>query len=102
MDTLNFASSFIGPCREIILQVTNTESRQKQITPQIRAQNWTIAEGAVALTPEHFVVFDDLLTGGSHFAAMKIVLELHFPGVPISGLFLARRVLPSQTADPGA
>jgi len=38
------------------------------------------------------VVFDDFLTTGSHFRAMTSVLEAEFPGVPITGLFIARRV----------
>jgi hypothetical protein len=46
----------------------------------------------------HIVVFDDLLSGGSHFAAMKIGLSRLFPGVRISGVFLARRVPSNRVA----
>jgi hypothetical protein len=102
IDTLRLASSAINETHELVLQLTNTDSRQKKISPQTRAHNWTLCLDSLRKMPEHFVVFDDLLTGGSHFAAMKIALARKFPGVPVSGLFLARRVLPSQTADPSA
>lgn len=102
IDTLKLASSVITESHELVHQVTNTESRQKNVHPQTRADNWIVRADSLTTMPEHFVVFDDLLTGASHFAAMKIVLARTFPGVPVSGLFLARRVLPSQTADPGA
>ena len=102
IDTLRLASSAIRESHELVLQLNNTESRQKNISPEARAENWTVDAGLLAKTPEHFVIFDDLLTGGSHFAAMKIVLARDFPRVPVSGLFLARRVRPSQTADPSS
>ena len=35
---------------------------------------------------------DDVLTAGSHFRAAKDLLSLNFPGVPVVGLFVARRV----------
>jgi hypothetical protein len=102
MDTLRFAGTHVRESRELILQVTNSESRQKDFSPSMRAHNWTINLSSLAQVPQHVVVFDDLLTGGSHFAAMKIVLARKLQGVPVSGLFLARRVLASQTADPRA
>jgi hypothetical protein len=42
--------------------------------------------------PIQFAVVDDVLTTGAHFKAMKMTLEDAFPGVPLVGLFLARRV----------
>jgi orotate phosphoribosyltransferase len=47
--------------------------------------------------PEKIVVFDDVLTGGSHFKAMKIVLRQRYPEVDIIGLFLARSIHPAVT-----
>jgi len=37
-------------------------------------------------------ILDDVLTAGTHFRAMQTVLSDRFPGVPIIGLFVARRV----------
>jgi hypothetical protein len=100
MDTLRLAKRAIANAHEIVLQINNTNSRQKEVSANSRAQNWMLDASSMEKTPRHFVVFDDLLTGGSHFAAMKIVLARRFPDVPVSGLFLARRVLASQIADP--
>lgn len=44
------------------------------------------------------VVFDDLLTTGAHFKAMKSALMERFAAAKITGVFLARRV--PETDDP--
>jgi hypothetical protein len=44
--------------------------------------------------PGEIVLFDDMLTTGAHFVAASRKLAEYFPGVTISGCFLARRVLP--------
>ena len=43
-------------------------------------------------------IFDDVLTTGAHFVAMKRVLTKRFPNVPICGIFLARRAPNSEVA----
>jgi len=43
-------------------------------------------------TPTSLVVVDDVLTTGAHFKAMKRVLNMTFPDVPLIGVFVARRV----------
>jgi hypothetical protein len=89
----------VKDAREMVVQLLNTESRQKQISPISRAHNWKLVEALLKPKPTHCVIFDDLLTGGSHFAAMKIVLAQKFIGIPISGLFLARRILVNTALD---
>ena len=44
--------------------------------------------------PDIVVRFDDVLTTGSHFEGIEIVLGERFPGVTVFGLFLARAVPP--------
>jgi hypothetical protein len=39
------------------------------------------------------VVFDDVISGGNHFAACKRLIHLHHPGCRVMGVFIARRVL---------
>ncbi len=51
--------------------------------------------------PTEIAIFDDLLTTGSHFKAMKLVLRSMFPGVPISGLFIARRYVVREQGGEG-
>ena len=43
--------------------------------------------------PNKILVFDDLLTTGRHFKAMKAVLQNQFPDTRIIGIFVARREL---------
>ena len=40
-------------------------------------------------------IFDDVLTAGTHYRAMAITLGNRFPGIPIFGFFVARRVFPT-------
>ena len=44
--------------------------------------------------PDIVVLFDDVLTTGSHFKGIEIVVGERFPGVTVFGLFLARAVRP--------
>lgn len=37
-------------------------------------------------------IIDDVLTAGTHYRAMQIKLSERYPGVPIYGIFIARRV----------
>jgi hypothetical protein len=50
--------------------------------------NWELAEPL----PGQIAVVDDVLTTGAHFKAMKRILREAFPGIEVTGLFLARRV----------
>ena len=102
IDTLRIVQPAIPDVQELVIQVTNTQSRAKDVSPVMRAHNWKLDLNSLRRIPRHFVVFDDLLTGASHFAAMKIVLARKFPNVTVSGLFLARRLRQSQTDDPSA
>jgi hypothetical protein len=46
--------------------------------------------------PRAIGVVDDVLTAATHFRAMKDVLATRFPGIPITGIFIARRVFPDD------
>jgi hypothetical protein len=97
LDTLHLVP--VKDAREMVLQLINGESRQKNISPVNRAHNWKLDDPLTRPKPAHFVIFDDLITGGSHFAAMKIVLARKFVGIPITGLFLARRVFANAALE---
>ena len=81
--------------RELVVQRESMsaahEADGRPRPPEIAA-NYSIDENLAAPTPERFGVFDDLLTTGSHFKAMRMVLEARFPDVPVTGIFIARRV----------
>lgn len=50
-----------------------------------------INEGLCNPTPKHIIIVDDMLTTGTHFKAMQHTLQRRFPGIPIEGVFIARR-----------
>lgn len=55
---------------------------------------YQIDERLVSPQPTSIGIFDDVLTAGTHFVAVKTMLSGRFPGVPILGCFIARRVFP--------
>ena len=56
---------------------------------------YRIDESKAAPAPSSIAVIDDVLTNGTHFRAMKTILQQRFSGVPIFGVFIARRVFPN-------
>ena len=98
LDILNMVVPALSDLRDLVTQKINLESRQKQIAPLERLRNWEIDPALLVPRPSHIVVFDDILSGGSHFSAMKTGLARHLRGVPVSGVFLARRVLTDPLA----
>lgn len=85
--------------RELILQHGSWDSKEKGRTPDDRARSYYVNEDEANPEPAFIFVFDDVLTTGSHFKAMKIVLGERFPNAKISGVFLARAVRPPQDID---
>jgi hypothetical protein len=57
---------------------------------------YVIDERLTEPAPRLIGVVDDVLTAGTHFVAMKRVLAARFPEVPITGIFIARRVFPAD------
>lgn len=95
-----------GDVRELVSQLQSTEAAHLsnvRPTPADLIANYAIEEAAANArpAPEVIGVFDDLLTTGCHFIAMKAVLEARFPGIPILGFFIARRVPESDFAAIG-
>ena len=59
-------------------------------------QLYRIDEDLVNPAPTSIAIFDDVLTAGTHYLAMKTILRNRFPGVDIRGMFIARRVFPPE------
>lgn len=55
---------------------------------------YQIDENLTHPAPKSIAIFDDVLTAGVHFRAMKNTLAYRFPGTPIVGMFIARRIFP--------
>lgn len=58
-------------------------------------ENYQIDETLTDPAPVSIGVFDDVLTVGRHYRAMHTVLSQRFPGVPITGIFIARTIHPN-------
>ncbi len=65
-----------------------------RVTVEELSSAYSIAEELTNPAPKQIGVVDDMLTTGTHFRAMHEVLSKRFPGVPIIGLFVARRIFP--------
>jgi hypothetical protein len=85
--------------RELVIQrqsMNATHVSENRHSIEMLVQNYEIDESKAFPIPTHLVILDDMVTAGSHFRAISRVLEARFPGVPISGVFLARRVFPNE------
>lgn len=82
--------------RELVTQVSSLESFHGgcRLTPAQLAAYYQIDQQLCGPQPWEVTVFDDILTTGSHFKAMKAVILNLWPSVSVSGIFIARRQIP--------
>jgi len=88
--------------RELVQQLIDREAMHQledRYTPSELISMWQINEGLAMSAPTSIGVFDDVLTSGTHFRAIKTILQNRFPGVEVVGIFLARVVRPSENID---
>jgi hypothetical protein len=81
--------------REMVLQSCSIEAvhiAASRPTPQELAKLYELQVSLCTPVRDAIAVFDDVLTTGCHFRAMKQVLNLQFPNARVFGIFLARRV----------
>jgi len=86
-----------GDVRELVVtRASMVPAHVSNVRPSVEElmANYEIDESAAAPEPTIIGVFDDVLTAGSHFKAVKNVLSTRFPQVPIMGIFIARRIFP--------
>lgn len=80
--------------RELIIQSQKTPqahtlpSKERPSVEEL-LNLYIIKDDLLKPTPKNIIIFDDILTKGSHFKAMKKMLQKCYPGVPIMGLFIA-------------
>lgn len=93
-------TSFSVDVRELVLQRESIPAAHEnpEYRPSIDelVDLYTINEDATEPFPRTIGVVDDVLTAGTHYKAVKHILESRFPDVPIYGLFIARRVFPDD------
>lgn len=90
--------------RNLVIQAQSTNAAHEvgpgeRVTVEELLDLYSIDEMIAAPTPRAIGILDDVLTAGTHFRAMKMKLAERFPGVPITGLFIARRVFPPAADD---
>ncbi|GAA6153899.1 hypothetical protein [Pseudoteredinibacter isoporae] len=86
--------------RELVNQSTSTrashESEDHRLTPDELEDLYVIDQSLLSNLRPTIVIFDDMLTTGSHFVAMRNVIQKAVPNAMIAGLFIARRVPDSE------
>lgn len=85
--------------RELIIQTESTPAvhdHENRLRPHQIKNLYQIDETLTSPQPVAFVIVDDMLTTGAHFKAAQSLLNERFTGVPVYGLFVARRALPAQ------
>ncbi|HEY4311097.1 MAG TPA: hypothetical protein VGN12_16720 [Pirellulales bacterium] len=83
--------------RELIVQTTSTEAAHEsnnRPTVEDLLEIYEIDEDLADPPPKRIAIVDDVLTAGTHYRAMHTVLRERFPGIPIVGMFIARRIFP--------
>ena len=87
--------------REFVVQEDSTEAAHSlgvRPSPDEIEARYRIDEDLAITSPKTLAVVDDILTTGAHYRALHSILSKRFQGIPICGLFIARRV--PDTTDP--
>ena len=53
---------------------------------------YTVDTDLIVGTRGTVIIYDDMITAGSHFKAMQSILRKQFPNSIIAGLFVTRRI----------
>ena len=89
-------TTFQADVRELLIMTESIPSfhsgLENRLPPNVLSSKMTLVEELCQEVPSHIIIFDDVITSGSHFKAAQQILTSRFPGVPISGVFVARRV----------
>lgn len=82
---------------ELIYQNNSTNashSSEQRLNPLVLLNNYRFDKTLKKEEVRNIIlIFDDILTTGSHYCAMKNLLKKEFPQKQIKGFFLARRVI---------
>ena len=87
--------------REMIIAVTQRKplhESEQRLTPEELRATLQIQEAQCNPAPQSVILIDDVITTGCSYIACSAMLQERFPGVPISGIFAARRAV-DRTAD---
>lgn len=87
--------------RSLVIQTESTAASHEaaageRISVEDLRALYVIDEALTVPAPQAIAIVDDVLTAGTHYRAMHTTLTARFPGVPVIGLFVARRVFPDD------
>ncbi|WP_229746533.1 hypothetical protein [Hafnia psychrotolerans] len=88
--------------RELITQrlsMVASHAADNRPNPEQIAQNYIFNHAAANGIRNSIVIFDDVLTAGSHFKAMKTTIRQHLPNNVIIGVFIARTEREAEWID---
>lgn len=104
-DRMTQVARLLGPqidVREMIVTICEREARHLASNtrdPEELRHTLALAEDLLEPAPTEIILLDDVLTTGCSFRVCKVMLNERFPGVPVSGLFVARRALPQMNFE---
>lgn len=81
------------------VSVQASHSVEARPTPEEIAGNYIFDETLAVNLRKYIVIFDDVLTAGSHFKAMKTTIKLHLPQSIVIGVFIARTAREAEWED---
>jgi hypothetical protein len=85
--------------RELVNQRVSLEAAHETKGPRPSVDQlmavYEIDESVADLSSSSIGIVDDVLTAGTHFLAVKTILQRRFTGIRVVGLFIARRVFAS-------
>ena len=99
-DRMTQVSRLLGPhvdVRELIITTCEREAMHladNARDPIVLRATLDFNQALLEPAPTEIILLDDVLTTGCSFKVCKEMLNEQFPDVPVSGLFVARRVLP--------
>jgi len=97
------------PDADIKELITTKESLEASHNSEVRGErrpsletiqgNLQINEDLANNIKPTIILFDDVITVGTHFVACKNLLTARFPDVKVIGMFVARRAIPAVNVD---
>ena len=85
--------------RELVAQTASIDAAHKgHVRPSVEdlLAIYQIDETLTMPAPIRIAIVDDVLMAGTHYRAVHTLLSGRFPGLPIVGMFIARRVFPEN------
>lgn len=89
--------------RQIVNQTQTTRASHEspdRVSYQELMELYEIDETLCTPPPVSIAIMDDVITAGTHYRAMADTLRARFPGVPLFGIFIARRIYPDIALPP--